>query len=149
MQQTEKESPDFVELWQAYQNIGSGPQAELRRVAAPDDLIEVPAFYRLTRGFKSNPGIRRLVFCLPWLKHQDGGDSLGKALAEAGVSEKRLFMVIRSQQPNDLIQLRRLLQQVKPVVDFSRTVWLLLGWHNPEQKQELLENFFLHQKESA
>ena len=149
MQQPEKESPDFTRLWKVYNSLRPGPQAELRRVGAPDDLIEVPAFYQLTRGFGSSQSIRRLAYCLPWLKHQPDGDSLGKALAVAGVNEKRLFMVIRSQEPNDLIQLRRLLQQVKPTVDFTRTAWLLLRWHQPEQKQKLLEDFFLHQKESA
>ena len=149
MQQPKKEAPDFLGLYQAYCNLDRGPQAELRRVVAPDDLIEVPAFYRLTRGYGSHRNIRRLVYCLPCLGHKDGGDSLGKALADAGISEKRLFMVVRSQEPNNLIQLRRLLQQVKPVVDFTRTAWLLLRWHEPEQKQKLLEDFFLHQKTSA
>ena len=150
MQQPEQKSPDFAGgLWEVYNNLKPGPKAELRRVTAPDELIEVPAFYRLTRGVGCHQAIRRLVYCLPWLTHQPGGDSLGKALADAGVSEKRLFMVIRSQEPNDLIQLRRLLQQVKPVVDVSQTGWLLLGWHKPEKKQKLLEDFFLHQKDSA
>ena len=149
MQQPEKESPDFARLLEVYNSLRPGPQAELRRIGTPDELIEVPAFYRLTRGFGSSQGIRRLAYCLPCLSHQSGGDSLGKALAVAGVSEKRLFMVIRSQEPNDLIQLRRLLQQVKPTVDFTRTAWLLLRWHQPEQKQKLLEDFFLHQKETA
>ena len=149
MQQPKKETPDLLGLYQAYYNLDRGPQAELRRVAAPDDLIEVPAFYRLTRGYGSHQNIRRLAYCLPCLGHEDGGDSLGKALADAGVSEKRLFMVVRSEEPNDLIQLRRLLQQVKPVVDFTRTAWLLLRWHEPEQKQKLLEDFFLYQKNSA
>ncbi|MGI2026973.1 MULTISPECIES: type I-E CRISPR-associated protein Cse2/CasB [unclassified Endozoicomonas] len=148
MQSYNEKSQDFIRLWNRYDDLGTGFKAELRRVAAPDDLIEIPAFYRLTRGYGSHKNIRRLVYCLPHLKHRDGGDSLGKALAEAGVREKRLFMVIRSQEPNDLIQLRRLLQQVNPIVDFSQTAWLLLRWDKPEQKQKLLENFFLHQKES-
>ena len=149
MQSSEKESFDFVRLWQAYNDLSPGHRAELRRVATPDDLIEVPAFYRLVRGFGSSKNIRRLIYCLPFLKHQEGGGSLGKALAEAGINEKRLFMVIRSQEPNDLIQLRRLLQQVKPVVDFSRTAWLLVRWHESGQKQKLLEEFFLHQKQAS
>ena len=149
MQQSKKGALNLVDLWEAWQKLSKGSQAELRRVAVPDDLVEVPAFYHLTRSIGSHKNIRRLTYCLPWLKHQEGGKSLGKALADAGISEKRLFMVIRSQEPNDLIQLRRLLQQVKPVIDFSHTAWLLLRWHEPEQKQKLLEDFFLHQKESA
>lgn len=149
MQPSNKKSQDFIQLWNRYDDLSAGYKAELRRVSTPYDLIEVPAFYRLTRGYGSHINVRRLVYCLPYLQHQDGGNSLGKALAEAGVREKRLFMVIRSQEPNDLIQLRRLLQYVKPVVDFSQAARLLLSWDKPEQKQKLLENFFLHQKESS
>ncbi|WP_422134563.1 type I-E CRISPR-associated protein Cse2/CasB [Endozoicomonas sp. ALD040] len=149
MQPSNKKSQDFIQLWNRYVDLSAGNKAELRRVSTPDALIEVPAFYRLTRGYASHKNIRRLVYCLPYLQHQVGGDSLGKALAVAGVREKRLFVIIRSQEPNDLIQLRRLLQQVNPVVDFYQTAWLLLRWNNPEQKQKLLETFFLHQKESS
>ncbi|WP_257263599.1 type I-E CRISPR-associated protein Cse2/CasB [Endozoicomonas sp. ONNA2] len=142
---TEK-TPDFIALYQAYGALDKGPQAELRRVVKPDDLIEVPTFYRLTRAFGHHDNVKRLIFCLPWLTHQDNGVGPGAAFARAGISEKRLFMIVRSQMPNDLIQLRRLLQQVKPTVDVVKTAWLLLRWHQPEQKQKLLEDFFLHQK---
>ena len=141
-----RKTPDFIALYQAYAALGKGPQAELRRVAKPDDLIEVPAFYRLTHGYGHHDNVKRLIFCLPWLTHKDGGVGPGAALARAGINEKRLFMIVRSQVPNDLVQLRRLLQQVKPTVDVVKTAWLLLRWHQPEQKQELLEDFFLHQK---
>ena len=140
---------DFIRLYRAFEQSGKGAQAELRRVVKPSDLIEVPAFYRLTQGFGQRENIRRLIYCLPWLKHQDSGASLGEALALAKVSEKRLFVIIRSGEPNDLVQLRRLLQQVKPTVDFVQTAWLLIRWHQPEQKQKLLEDFFLHQQAPA
>lgn len=152
MEKPESKLSDWLALYQRYEKWkkdAPGAVAELRRVAAPDDLIKVPAFYRLTRGYGSNENIRRLVYCLPRLSHKDGGASLGEALANGRISEKRLFMVIRSQAPNDVIQLRRLLQQVEPTVDIVRTSWLLISWHKPEQKQKLLEDFFLHQKESV
>lgn len=149
MERPNATAPDFIHLYRAYEQSGRGPQAELRRVVKPGDLIEVPAFYRLAKGYGHHENIRRLIYCLPWLKHQEGGASLGEALGQARISEKRLFMIIRSQEPNDLVQLRRLLQQVKPTVDFVKTAWLLLRWHQPEQKQKLLEDFFLHQKEPA
>ena len=144
---------DFIRLYRTFEQSGKGAQAELRRVVKPSDLIEVPAFYRLTQGFgqseKERENIRRLIYCLPWLKHQDGGATLGEAFALAKVSEKRLFVIIRSGEPNDLVQLRRLLQQVKPTVDCVKTAWLLIRWHQPEQKQKLLEDFFLHQQTPA
>ena len=146
MEKPESKSVDWLALYQRYEKLTPGAKAELRRIAEPDDLIKVPAFYRLARGYGSNENIRRLVYCLPRLSHKEGGLSLGEALANGRISEKRLFMVIRSHAPNDVIQLRRLLQQVEPAVDIVPTSWMLVSWHNPGQKQKLLEDFFLHQK---
>ncbi|SFF01817.1 CRISPR system Cascade subunit CasB [Nitrosomonas sp. Nm166] len=86
----------------------------------------------------------RLLYCLPLIRHQDNGDSLGKALAKADINEKRLFMVIRSQEPNDLIQLRRLLKQAEPQLDWLSTAKTLYYW-NDLAKRQLLEDFFFYQ----
>lgn len=147
MNTQKSEVTDFPKLYRNYENLSKGAKAELRRVATPDKLMDIPSFYRLIQscGCSNNRGIRRVVFCLPYLTHENDGESLGKALANQ-VREKRLIAVTRTHEPNDIIQLRRILQQVKPTVDFSRTVWLLLGWNKLGQKQKLLENFFLHQK---
>ncbi|TAL55933.1 MAG: type I-E CRISPR-associated protein Cse2/CasB [Methylovulum sp.] len=145
----EKYKPvDFMALYQRYGGLGLGPQAELKRVMNPDDLAVIPAFYRVLQDNKSYEKMRRLMFCLPHIKHVDGGDSLGKALAKAEINEKRLFMVIRSQEPNDLIQLRRLLKQAKqPAVDWLQMANALWWWDHPNQqsKRQLLEDFFFYQ----
>ncbi|WP_031431470.1 type I-E CRISPR-associated protein Cse2/CasB [Methylomicrobium agile] len=139
-------------LYEHYQKLKPGPQAELKRVVQPDDLLEIPAFYRLLQDNKASKNMQRLVFCLPLIKHQDNGDSLGKALAKADINEKRLFMVIRSQEPNDLIQLRRLLKQAEPKLDWPSAAKTLYFW-NDRAKRQLLEDFFFYQnsktKESA
>ena len=148
MEPTKREFSDLLELYHAYEKLGTGPKAELRRVSCMEDLLEVPAFYRLTRGYGTQKSIQRLVFCLPYVTHKADGNSLGQALANGKVSEKRLFMVIRSQEPNDLIQLRRLLQQVKPVVNMQQAAKQIFFW-NERAKRQLLEDFFFYQKESA
>ncbi|MGJ0483978.1 MAG: type I-E CRISPR-associated protein Cse2/CasB [Methylomicrobium sp.] len=152
MSEGENKWPDFMVLYEHYQKLKPGPQAELRRVVQPDDLIEVPVFYRLLQGNKASKGMQRLVYCLPLIKHQNNGDSLGKALAKADINEKRLFMIIRSQEPNDLIQLRRLLKQVEPNLDWLSAAKALFFW-NDRAKRQLLEDFFFYQntktKESA
>lgn len=144
--------PDFMALYEHYQKMKPGPQAELKRVVQPDDLLEIPAFYRLLQNNKASKNMQRLVFCLPLIKHQDNGDSLGKALAKTGINEKRLFMVIRSQEPNDLIQLKRLLKQAEPKLDWPSAAKTLYFW-NDRAKRQLLEDFFFYQnsktKESA
>ena len=139
-----KKMPDFMALYERYQALKLGPQAELKRVMNPGDLIEVPAFYRVLQDNKAHKGMQRLLYCLPLVKHQESGDSLGRALAKADINEKRLFMVIRSQEPNDLIQLRRLLKQANPTLDWLATAKTLYYW-NDQAKRQLLEDFFYYQ----
>jgi CRISPR system Cascade subunit CasB len=148
MSDGQNQGPDFVGLYECYQKMKPGPQAELKRVTRPEDLLEIPAFYRLLHDANAGKGMQRLVYCLPLITHQQGGDSLGRALARAGINEKRLFMVIRSEEPNDLIQLRRLLKQAdKPKVDWIKMAKTIWNWNRPDLyvKQKLLEDFFLNQ----
>jgi len=144
MSEEESKTPDFMALYQRYDDLKPGPKAELKRVMNPCDLIEVPAFYRVLHRQKSSLHMQRLLYCLPHIKHIDGGDSLGKALAKADINEKRLFMVIRSQEPNDLIQLRRLLKQANPSLDWQAAAKTLYYW-NDQAKRQLLEDFFFYQ----
>ncbi|MGY6275379.1 type I-E CRISPR-associated protein Cse2/CasB [Methylomonas sp. MgM2] len=152
MKEGQKHEPDFNGLYERYLKLKPGPQAELKRVAQPEDLLEIPAFYRLLHEANAGKGMQRLVYCLPLITHQEGGDSLGRALAKADVNEKRLFMVIRSQEPNDLIQLRRLLKQTEPKLDWLSLARTVYYW-NDRAKRQLLEDFFFYQnartKESA
>lgn len=152
MSEGQNQWPDFMALYERYQKLKPGPQAELKRIVQPDDLLEIPAFYRLLQDSKASKNMQRLVYCLPLIKHQENGDSLGKALAKTNINEKRLFMVIRSQEPNDLIQLRRLLKQVDLKLDWLSAAKTLYFW-NERAKRQLLEDFFFFQntrtKESA
>ncbi len=144
MTKSENKLPDFLAIYERYQALKPGMKAELKRAVNPGDLIEIPAFYRLLYGEKANQRMQRLVFCLPLISHKEGGDSLGKALAKADINEKRLFMVIRSQEPNDLIQLRRLLKQANQTVDWLSMAKTLYYW-NDFAKRSLLEDFFYYQ----
>ncbi|WP_442499397.1 type I-E CRISPR-associated protein Cse2/CasB [Methylobacter sp. sgz302048] len=140
-------APDFLALYERYQALKPGPKAELKRAMNPDDLIEIPAFYQVLQDNRPHKGMQRLVYCLPLIKHQENGNSLGQALAKANISEKRLFMVIRSQEPNDLIQLRRLLKLAEqPAVDWPQMANALWWWDHPNQrsKRKILEDFFYY-----
>ncbi|MDP3480681.1 MAG: type I-E CRISPR-associated protein Cse2/CasB [Desulfoprunum sp.] len=141
--------PEFMALYNAWEQLSKGPKAELRRVGRPDELIEVPAFYRLFSGRATQEweklAYQRLIFCLPCIKHTDDNVGLGKALAKGkGVSEKRLFQVIRSDAPNDMIQLRRILQMVEPSANWPNTAKLLWYW-SERSKRDLLEDYFINQ----
>lgn len=152
MSDGENKTPDFLALYKRYQDLKPGPQSELKRVMNPNDLTEIPAFYRILQDNKDYKKMQRLLYCLPLIKHQDHGDSLGRALAKADINEKRLFMVIRSLEPNDLIQLRRLLKQAdKPTVDWLQMANALWWWDHPSQqsKRKILEDFFYYQNNKS
>lgn len=136
--------PDFIDLLAQYQQLKPGPQAELRRIAEPDELIEIPAFYHLLNGAAGDAKMKRVIYCLPVIKRHDAEVSIGQALAKAGVNEKRLFMVVRSESPNDLIQLRRLLKMVEPSLNWPAFAEMVYWW-GKRNKQQLLEDFFFHQ----
>lgn len=153
MEATKENKPDFVGLYNHYSQLEkqiSGFKAELKRAVKPSDLVEIPAFYRLMAGIGTHESWQRVAFFLPYAKHVDGADSLGRQLAEANVSEMRLFQVVRSESPNDVVQLRRLVQQVKPNVDWIYMGRMLYYWdyvrsgHDAkENKRRLLEDYFL------
>lgn len=145
---SDDKTPDFLAIFEQYEALKPGPKAELRRAVKPGDLLEVAAFYRLLQGHKASVSMQRLVYCLPVIRHVAEGAGLGQALAKANISEKRLFMVLRSEAPNDFIQLRRLLKMVEPVVDWLKVAPVLYYW-GEKNKRKLLEDFFYHQNYSA
>ncbi|MFQ5481023.1 MAG: type I-E CRISPR-associated protein Cse2/CasB [Thermodesulfobacteriota bacterium] len=136
--------PNFTALWERYHDVlSAGHRAELRRVRCPDELRDVPALYRLLGGRRPNERWLRVVYMLPYLKHSLNGKSLGAQIAEANVSEARLFQVVRSEEPNDLVQLRRILQQVEPMVNIDKLGPDLFFWDNKRNKQKLVEDYFV------
>lgn len=141
------ELPDFVALWERYNHMTRGQQAELRRAAEPDDLTLKPALYRLLPGIQPRNQYLRIAFLLPWLTHQSNATSFSAQCAKAKVNEARLFQVARSNDPLDMIQLRRLAMQIKPVVNwaaFGETIW---RWRQTGQyaKRKLIEDYYLAQ----
>jgi len=137
-------SIDYRELFTRFEGLGNGLKAELRRCASPSDVALLPAFYRLFSGVRGTPQLQRIAYFLPVVKQDSGAESLGTQLAKARISETRLFQMVRSSSPNDLIQLRRLLQQLDPSLDWSVFGSLLFYWGD-QQKRRLLEDFFMHQ----
>jgi CRISPR system Cascade subunit CasB len=145
----QQRTPNFMALYRAWDKMTPGQRAEIRRTGKPDDLFEIPAFYRLYAGKTNNEwekqAYQRLIFCLPYINHTEEDISLGKALARGeSVSEKRLFQVIRSESPNDMIQLRRILQMVEPYANWGKAAKSLWYW-NERSKRDLLEDYFMNQ----
>lgn len=149
---------DALALYHAWNTLDNAASAQLRRVSEPEELKDIPAFYRLVQPFGwSNPNMQRallrMVFCLSAgknvIQHTDksekhpSGISLGKALADSGkINERRVYQLLRAEWPNDMIQLRRLLAHAEP-----KLYWPLLAeqltWWNQRSRRELLEHFVL------
>lgn len=135
--------PDFVALKMRFdaEAFPTGARAELRRVADPESVAFCPALYRLFPGQKPDDRHWRLVFLLPCCKHDAKAESLGVQLAVAKVAEARVLQVARAPSPLDLIQLRRLLAQIEPPMnwqDFGKNLWF---W-NERSKRELVEDYY-------
>lgn len=137
------ELPDFVALKKRYNDkISTGARAELRHVKEPNDLTLVPALYRLFPGQCPNVQHRRLAYLLPYCKHSTNAESIGKQLAEANVAEARLLQVVRSDEPLNMMQLRRLLIHIDPTVDWSKFGKMVWYW-NELAKRQLVEDFYI------
>lgn len=137
--------PDFAEVRKRYEKLSRGDQAQIgKRIASPDDLSMIPAFYKLFPGITPNERYRQVAFILPWCKHGASSKSLGAQLAKENINEKRLFQVVRSESPNDLIYLRRLIQRLELTVDWSEFGKNLFFWNDNEiAKRNLIEQYYI------
>ncbi|XBS71398.1 type I-E CRISPR-associated protein Cse2/CasB [Acerihabitans sp. KWT182] len=149
---------DPLALFHAWNELDNGARAQLRRVSEPDELKDIPAFYRLVQPFgwqepKNQPALLRMVFCLSAgkdvIKHAEPNDnnpkgiSLGKALAaNEKISERRIYQLLRTDWPNDMVQLRRLIIHAEPTL-YWPSLAEQLTWWNPRARRQLLEDFVL------
>lgn len=138
------ELPDFVALRMRYDNesFPTGARAELRRVSEPEDVALTPALYRLFPGQKPDDRHLRLAFLLPCCKHAAKAKPLGAQLAETKVAEARVLQVARAHAPLDMVQLRRLLTHIEPIVDWSEFGRMIWYW-NDRAKRQLVEDFYI------
>ena len=147
---------DVLALYHAWNALDNAASAQLRRVSEPEELKDLPAFYRLVQPFgwpQSQHALLRMVFCLSAGKnvihHTDksekhpNGISLGKALADSGkINERRVYQLLRAEWPNDMVQLRRLLAHAEPKVHWPLFAEQLTWW-NQRSRRQLLEDFVL------
>lgn len=134
---------DFVSLYERYRKLAKGQQADIRRAPDPDDLRLVRATYQLLPdGQRPTPPWLRVIYFLPHAGHKDEGPSLGQAIAAKNVREARLIQLVRTEPPNDIVQLRRLLIQLGAEVDWQKLGWALLRWDDTT-KRRIVEDYFM------
>jgi len=130
---------DFIAIRNRFDQLSSGYRAAFRRAASPRDLVEVPAAYRLIPKEENlHGGWQRVLFLLPYIAHAEN-KRLGAALA-VKIKEQRLFQVIRSDAPTDLIHLRRICQYASPQADWQAVGEMLFYW-GKGQKTRLMEDY--------
>lgn len=145
--------PDFMALYDDFTRLDTTRRNLIKRAVSPEDLIEIPAFYELYRKHLQAPeqrfGLLRLIYCLPYVKHQADGKPLGAALAakttdgRVKVGEKRLIQISRIEDtPQAMRQLRRVLKHAEPVLDWSKAAKSIWYWGRNSRRQ-LLEDYFL------
>lgn len=83
-------SLDFLALYHAWHELDNGARAQLRRVAAPDELKDIPVFYRLVKPFnwtepRQQHALIRMVFCLT-----AGNNAITHQPSEQGKAAKSL-----------------------------------------------------------
>ncbi len=147
--------PDFMALYEDYNNFDKSRQNLLKRAVLPEDLLEIPVFYDIYRKHlkmpEQRPGLLRLIYCLPHISHLVDGKSLGAALSVKGpdgqskISEKRIIQVSRMEDKSQAMrQLRRILKQAEPVLDWNKAAATIWYWGKTSRRQ-LLEDYFLDQ----
>jgi CRISPR system Cascade subunit CasB len=134
-------TPDFAEIHGRFTALPPGGKAELRRAAMPDDLRLTPALYRLFPGMRPTDQQLRLAFVLPWCEHVNTARKLA-ALCAGKIAEERIIQIARAHSPDDLIQFRRLVMQLRADVgwaDIANTLWF---WGR-NAKRGLVEDFYI------
>lgn len=144
-----KPENDYLKLVERYKQLDNGQKAMLRRATSPDDMPGIAAFYQLINATKfqlkqHEKQAAQVVYFLPWVQQRTNGTPLGRSLQEHGISEKRLFLVVRRESPDDLIQLRRVVQQIKPIAyaDWTELGNLLFYW-GKKNKHQLMRDFYI------
>ncbi len=135
---------DFAAIKLDFETFSPGEKADIRRTALPEDLRVRGAFYRLLpEGERPTPQWQRVIFFLPWAEHDPDAPPLGAQLAtsEKSISEIRIFQLLRSENPQDLLHLRRLLQHIKTTLDWGAFGERLWFW-GESVKSRIVEEYF-------
>lgn len=146
---------DFAEVRRRYEKFSPGDKAQIgKRIGLPEDLVMVPAFYKLFPGIQPSKWHYRTAFLVPFIRHSDVGPTLGEYIGEqerlkkVGSLEQRVLQVVRANPPQDMVYLRRLLMRFdEPAVN-----WVKSGLakffsedeeKNAEGKKRFVEQYFI------
>jgi len=148
-QEKDKRSRDvYIDLYHRFSALDGGLKAALRRVPEPEELRDTVALYRLFYQARPEDRWLRVVFLFPWCTQcKEGAERITPTFGAqmAGrVNEMRILQISRAKEPLDIIQLRRLAIQIRPIVDWARLGRTLFYWTR-EDKRTIVEDFYYPQ----
>lgn len=149
----------WMELYNKFTDMDKTRKNLLKRVIEPEDLLENSVFYELYKKQNKDAAQRnqflRLVYCLPFINHKEGGKTLGQVFAQKEknrsiISESRVIQLSRTDEnTKSMVQLRRLLKQVQSklregliTLDWNKFGKKLIFW-NKKTRRDILEDYFL------
>lgn len=138
---------DAKALYENWLQLDPGSKAKIRRATQPDDLMDIPAFTCWWPLWLAAAALRVAAngVCLSAGKirpSEDKQQSIGRVFADKGISQPRIFQVIRADYPNDMVQLRRLIIHAEPEVYWPGFAQQLYGWYKSDRRK-LLEDFVI------
>lgn len=146
---TKQNKSFYSDLWERYQQLGNGAKAETKRVTSPQGLLSIGAFFRLGRQEDDLLKYANVVFILPWLTHKKGV-SLGSIFygdQKTRISEARMIQFQRSDYPQDIISLRRMIWQAAGRHGEQGVDWEVLGpqlfYWGENNKQKILQDYYI------
>ena len=146
---TVESKPFYLDLCERYQKMGNGAKADIKRVSFPKELLSLGAFFRLCRKENDLFKYANVVFILPWLGHKKGM-TLGSVFygdSKHRVSEARMIQLQRSDYPQDIVGLRRIIWQATGRHAEQTVDWEIFGpqlfyWGN-HYKQKILQDYYI------
>lgn len=139
----------YLDLWERYQQLENGPKADIKRVSNPKELLSIGSFFRLCRQEDNLLKYTNVVFILPWLTHKRGV-SLGSVFysdQKHRISEARMIQMQRSDYPQDIVSLRRMIWQSVGRHGEQGVDWEFLGpqlfYWAENNKQKILQDYYI------
>lgn len=155
------EVPDFAHLKDVYENLPTGPRTEIKRARTLDEIRKLPSFYRWAskdpvaakclHNEYSIKNIQRAAFFIAHGQHDLKSPTLGKLFAEAGVSDLRVYQMVKSSAPRDIQHLKNLIRITSSKTKSFKLNWqefgrILYNWTVPwaYHKENMLRDFVLN-----
>ena len=140
----------YRKIYQAYQNLSKGDQAELKRCGL-EKLADTPAYFRVLKysGAKDNAQSQRILYLMVGIDIGDDKEeshSVAQALLNAGVKEGQVVQINRSGN-NSIDYLKRQLVRCKNIQldDLGR----LSQYWGDNARRQLLKEFILSASDPA